>query len=418
MENVFEKIVNNLKDRSSINVVTDEIRNNISKGIFNTSDVISAFIKYLKSNYLNENNYEMFAMIEDYYSDQISLLQLSQETFSKKVMIDEDKRDGHPAQFRHMLDETFLDKIFRVIYEFTRNDLERPKGVCFDFCLFIAGLSIAKKDKRQIYMWNSIEKSSGENNFVLFCVEDDNVTVYDPFNELYLPIEKYDIANVGVCFIELNDSNLLKASYPLTGTIFNPNNVMFYNQIKEKFKSAKRSTDDELELLKKQNYYQRLGVDKNATFDEIKRNFRKLISKYHPDINTDDEFATEKVQLIIESYDCLKSDTLRKEYDSKIIEPIEREEQKNNTQTNTSSANFDGELERMIRELKKKYHFDSYKDIMELLTRMAKQKVRQEAGKSDLKYNSYIKEFNYNIENINDLTNHNKNKLDETIIIK
>ena len=418
MENVFEKIVNNLKDRSSINVVTDEIRNNISKGIFNTSDVISAFIKYLKSNYLNENNYEMFAMIEDYYSDQISLLQLSQETFSKKVMIDEDKRDGHPAQFRHMLDETFLDKIFRVIYEFTRNDLERPKGVCFDFCLFIAGLSIAKKDKRQIYMWNSIEKSSGENNFVLFCVEDDNVTVYDPFNELYLPIEKYDLANVGVCFIELNDSNLLKASYPLTGTIFNPNNVMFYNQIKEKFKSAKRSTDDELELLKKQNYYQRLGVDKNATFDEIKRNFRKLISKYHPDINTDDEFATEKVQLIIESYDCLKSDTLRKEYDSKIIEPIEREEQKNNTQRNTSSANFDGELERMIRELKKKYHFDSYKDIMELLTRMAKQKVRQEAGKSDLKYNSYIKEFNYNIENINDLTNHNKNKLDETIIIK
>ena len=407
MEVLFETIINNLREGNSISEVTNEIKLNISNGNLNTPDIILAFIKYLKSNYLNEKNSETFAMIEKYFSNQMSLQQLSQETFLKKVVVDQDKRDGHQPQFRHKLDETFLDKIFRVIYEFTRNDLKKPKGVCFDFCLFITGLSIAKKDRRQIYIWNSIEKSSGENNFILFCVEENNVIVYDPFNGVYLPLEKYDIASVGLGLIELNNINLLKASSPLTGFDFNPDNIMFYNQVQEFFKTVRRSVDDELELLKDQNYYQRLGVNKNATFDEIKSSFRKLISKYHPDINPNDKYATEKTQLIIEAYDCLKSDTLRREYDSKIIEPVERKKeepkQNNNTQTNTSSVNFDEELERIIREFKKKYHIDSYKDILELLTRMTKQTVRQESGKSDLKYNNYINIIDNKINNIYDL---------------
>lgn len=405
MEVLFETIINNLREGNSISEVTNEIKLNISNGNLNTPDIILAFIKYLKSNYLNEKNSETFAMIEKYFSNQMSLQQLSQETFLKKVVVDQDKRDGHQPQFRHKLDETFLDKIFRVIYEFTRNDLKKPKGVCFDFCLFITGLSIAKKDRRQIYIWNSIEKSSGENNFILFCVEENNVIVYDPFNGVYLPLEKYDIASVGLRLIELNDINLLKASFPLTGFDSNPDNIMFYNQVQEFFKTVRRSVDDELELLKEQNYYQRLGVNKNATFDEIKSSFRKLISKYHPDINLNDKYAAEKTQLIIEAYDCLKSDTLRREYDSKIIEPVERKKEEpkpnNNTQTNTSSVNFDEELERIIREFKKKYHVDSYKDILELLTRMTKQTVRQESGKSDLKY--YINIIDYKINNIYDL---------------
>ena len=159
-------------------------------------------------------------------------------------------------------------------------------------------------------------------------------------------------------------------------------------------------------MAENKDYYAVLGVDKNATFDEIKSSFRKLISKYHPDINPNDKYATEKTQLIIEAYDCLKSDTLRREYDSKIIEPVERKKEEpkpnNNTQTNTSSVNFDEELERIIREFKKKYHVDSYKDILELLTRITKQTVRQESGKSDLKYNNYINIIDYKINNIYD----------------
>lgn len=404
MDILFETIISNLKEKNSISETTKEIKLNISNGSLNISDIILAYIKYLKSNYLNENNADIFAMIEKYFSNQMSLQQLSQETFLKKVVVDQDKRDGHQAQFRHKPDETFLDEIFRVIYEFTRNDLIKPKGVCFDFCLFITGLSIAKNDKRKIYIWNSIEKSSGENNFILFCVEENNVLVYDPFNSVYLPLDKYDIANVGFRLIELNGINLLNVSSPLTSFDFNP---IYFNQIQEMFKTVKCSVDDELNLLKSQNYYQRLGVDRNATFDEIKSSFKRIISKLHPDINQTDKYATEKTQLIIEAYDCLKSDVLRREYDSKIIEPTKKAEEKqrpsDNTKTNTSSVNFDEEIERIIREFKKKYHVDSYEAILEFLTRMSRQTVRQESSKSDLKYNNYINNIDYKINNIYDI---------------
>ena len=65
--------------------------------------------------------------------------------------------------------------------------------------------------------------------------------------------------------------------------------------------------------------------------------------------------------------------------------------------------NFDEEIERIIREFKKKYHVDSYEAILEFLTRMSRQTVRQESSKSDLKYNNYINIIDYKINNIYDI---------------
>ena len=412
MEGLFETIINNLREENSIKETTNEIRLNIANGNLNVSDIILAFIKYLESNYLNEKNSETFTMIERYLNNQISLQQFSQGTILKKVVVDQDKKDGHHPQFRHNQDETFLDEIFRVIYEFTRNDLARPKGVCYDFCLFITGLSIVKKDKRKIYIWNSIEHSSGENNFILFCVEDNNVIVYDPFNDAYMPLEKYNIANVGFKLIELDNHNILKESIELTG--FN-HEITYYKEIIKKFSSLDKDTDEELELLKSQDYYQRLSINRNSNYDEIKLSFRKLIAKYHPNINSNDKYATEKTQLIIEAYDCLKSDALRKEYDSKIaqsnLSDNEPQNPNNNTQTSKNDDGFDAELERIIREFKMKYHVDSYKDIIELLTQMTRQKVRQESDKSDLEYNNYRNNINYSITNIYNIQDNKKDNI-------
>ena len=93
MDILFETIISNLKEKNSISETTKEIKLNISNGSLNISDIILAYIKYLKSNYLNENNADIFAMIEKYFSNQMSLQQLSQETFLKKVVVDQDKRD-------------------------------------------------------------------------------------------------------------------------------------------------------------------------------------------------------------------------------------------------------------------------------------------------------------------------------------
>ena len=64
-----------------------------------------------------------------------------------------------------------------------------------------------------------------------------------------------------------------------------------------------------------EDYYKLLGVSKNATKDELKKAFRKLAMKYHPDKNKDDKSAEEKFKKINEAYAVLSNDEKRKQYD-------------------------------------------------------------------------------------------------------
>ena len=60
------------------------------------------------------------------------------------------------------------------------------------------------------------------------------------------------------------------------------------------------------------DYYTTLGIDKQASFDDIKRAYRKLASQYHPDKGGD----TAKFQQIQQAYDVLSDDIKRNQYDS------------------------------------------------------------------------------------------------------
>jgi curved DNA-binding protein len=64
-----------------------------------------------------------------------------------------------------------------------------------------------------------------------------------------------------------------------------------------------------------EDYYQVLGVDKKATADDIKKAYRKLALKWHPDKNPNNKAAEEKFKKISEAYAVLSDDKKRGEYD-------------------------------------------------------------------------------------------------------
>ncbi|QQS37665.1 MAG: molecular chaperone DnaJ [Ignavibacteriales bacterium] len=65
----------------------------------------------------------------------------------------------------------------------------------------------------------------------------------------------------------------------------------------------------------KRDYYEVLGVDKNASKEELKKAYRKLAMQYHPDRNPDDKTAEEKFKEAAEAYEVLNDDEKKANYD-------------------------------------------------------------------------------------------------------
>ena len=65
----------------------------------------------------------------------------------------------------------------------------------------------------------------------------------------------------------------------------------------------------------KQDYYQILGISKSASADEIKKAYRKVAMKYHPDRNPGDKKAEDKFKEVTEAYEVLKNEQKKAAYD-------------------------------------------------------------------------------------------------------
>ena len=67
-------------------------------------------------------------------------------------------------------------------------------------------------------------------------------------------------------------------------------------------------------MAQKRDYYEVLGVSKNATDEELKKAFRKLAKKYHPDVSKEPD-AAEKFKEAQEAYAVLSDEQKRRQYD-------------------------------------------------------------------------------------------------------
>ncbi len=74
-------------------------------------------------------------------------------------------------------------------------------------------------------------------------------------------------------------------------------------------------------MAEKRNYYEVLGVEKNATPDQIKSAYRKLVKQYHPDLHPGDNEAAEKFKEINEANEVLSDEEKRKQYDYELEHP-------------------------------------------------------------------------------------------------
>ena len=92
----------------------------------------------------------------------------------------------------------------------------------------------------------------------------------------------------------------------------------------------------------KRDYYDVLGVQKTATADELKKAYRKLAMKYHPDRNKGNAEAEEKFKEVNEAYSVLSDETKRAQYDQLGPDAFEQAQQGGGAGGNPFGGGFGG----------------------------------------------------------------------------
>jgi curved DNA-binding protein CbpA len=102
------------------------------------------------------------------------------------------------------------------------------------------------------------------------------------------------------------------------------------------------------------NYYEILGISRNATPEEIKKAYRKLSMKFHPDKNEGDAFFEEMFKKIQEAYEVLSNASKRHQYNAMLDSQQGNPEEFRRYQENLRRQ-FEEELRKRENEMRRKY---------------------------------------------------------------
>lgn len=115
----------------------------------------------------------------------------------------------------------------------------------------------------------------------------------------------------------------------------------------------------------KKDYYDILGVSRTASASEIKKAYRKLAKKYHPDSNEGNSVAAERFKEVNEAYDILSDEKKRKLYDQFGHAAFEEGASYQNTQGNPFTEGFGGSFHSGYSDgnVYHEYHFEDSQDM-------------------------------------------------------
>ena len=137
------------------------------------------------------------------------------------------------------------------------------------------------------------------------------------------------------------------------------------------------------------DYYKILEVPENADISEIKKKYRKMAMKYHPDRNAGDEKAAKKFREITEAYEVLSNEKKRKEYDCKRKNGNNQSKNKNNkenfkSKSSQNNFSFGKEFFKSATEMKGMFE-NSFG-----LDKMAKNKAKAEKESVKSRFESFF----------------------------
>lgn len=142
--------------------------------------------------------------------------------------------------------------------------------------------------------------------------------------------------------------------------------------------------------MNKKNYYEILGVSKDASFDDIKSIYHKLVKIYHPDVNKDPK-ANDKILEINEAYEVLSNPESKKEYDLSFYSGKNKTNPKDNTWYKDYLKEKVDSINNEIKELK----INSLKRIIILILTILFAALLYYEAKKDLYYSIVIPYFIY-----------------------
>src|SRR5690349_17250046 len=156
------------------------------------------------------------------------------------------------------------------------------------------------------------------------------------------------------------------------------------------------------------DYYLILGIEPNATLEDIKKAYREMSLKYHPDKNKGDKYFEERFKDIKEAYDILSDNVSRQNYDYQWLHYFrkkkENTEYKTTKTTNSSSPTPESSPKRQLGNTVKPRRSINFLLLIVLIALILYTLI------SKNKADNEIRDLN---NRVNELTDENKEQLDD-----